>query len=110
MKRAWLAVCSLVAGLALSGAWPATSARPSGRRGGEPSLAANGEFRLQNTNGSVRVTGWDQPRVRIEAVKHARSECASRAAGRDHGEGDRLSVRTRFPVPVVGGSQRSTTA
>ena len=109
MKRAWLAVCSLVAGLALSGCVAGDFGAPF-RTTVEESrpLAANGEFRLQNTNGSVRVTGWDQPRVRIEAVKHARSERALEELKVEiTGEGDRLSVRSRFPRPQwMGGSGR----
>lgn len=61
-------------------------------------LAAGGRFSLQNTNGSVRVATWDEPRVRIEAVKFAASDEALRALEVDvQGEGDRVEVRTRMP-------------
>ena len=71
-------------------------------------LAANGEFELENTNGSVRLTTWDEPRVRIEAVKHAGSERALEELKVEiMGEGDRLSVRTRYPRPHwMGGAGR----
>jgi hypothetical protein len=71
-------------------------------------LAANGEFDLENTNGSVRLATWDEPRVRIEAVKHARSERALDELRIEIvGEGDRLSVRTRYPRPrFLGGAGR----
>jgi hypothetical protein len=63
-------------------------------------LAANGELSLENTNGSVRLAGWDEPRVRIEAVKRARSERALEELKVEiEGEGDRLAVRTRYPRP-----------
>jgi hypothetical protein len=63
-------------------------------------LAANGEFSLENTNGSVRLASWDEARVRIEAVKRARSERALQELQVEIvGEGDRLSVRTRYPRP-----------
>ena len=71
-------------------------------------LAANGVFELENTNGSVRLTTWDEPRVRIEAVKHAGSERALEELKVEIvGEGDRLSVRTRYPRPHwMGGAGR----
>lgn len=63
-------------------------------------LAANGEFTLENTNGSVKVATWDEPRVRIEAVKHAASERALEELKVEiEGEGDRVTVRTRHPRP-----------
>jgi hypothetical protein len=63
-------------------------------------LAANGEFSLENTNGSVHVATWDEARVRIEAVKRAGSERALEELRVEiEGEGDRVSVRTRHPRP-----------
>jgi hypothetical protein len=110
MKRALLALCALGVGLALPGCVAGDLGGTPFRKTVEESrpLAANGEFRLENTNGSVRVTAWDEPRVRIEAVKHARSERALEELQVEIiGEGDRLSVRTRFPRPQwMGGSGR----
>jgi hypothetical protein len=99
MKRGFLAACSLATGLVLTGCiggdfgmrFRATvdETRP---------LSATGELSLENTNGSVRLAAWDEPRVRIEAVKHARSERALEELKVEIvGEGDRLSVRTRHP-------------
>jgi DUF4097 and DUF4098 domain-containing protein YvlB len=63
-------------------------------------LAANGEFSLENTNGSVRLTTWDEARVRVEAVKRARSERALEELKVEIvAETDRVSVRTRYPRP-----------
>jgi Putative adhesin len=63
-------------------------------------LAANGELSLENTNGSVRLVGWDEAKVRIEAVKRARSERALEELKVEiEGEGERLSVRTVYPRP-----------
>jgi hypothetical protein len=71
-------------------------------------LAANGEFSLENTNGSVHLAAWDEPKVRIEAVKRARSERALEELKVEIvGEGDRLSVRTRYPRPHWMGSAGS---
>jgi DUF4097 and DUF4098 domain-containing protein YvlB len=61
-------------------------------------LPAGGSFSLENTNGEVTVAGWDEARVRIEAVKRAASERALEELKVEIvGEGDRLSVRTRQP-------------
>ena len=30
-------------------------------------------FSLTNTNGHITVRGWDQPRIRVHAVKHVES-------------------------------------
>lgn len=35
------------------------------------SLSPGGEFSLQNVNGSVHITGWDQNQVKVDAVKTA---------------------------------------
>jgi hypothetical protein len=61
-------------------------------------LSANGEVILENTNGSVRIATWDEPRVRIEATKGAPTETAlHNIEVVVEGEGDRVSVRTRLP-------------
>jgi len=61
-------------------------------------LSANGELSLQNTNGSVRVATWDEPRVRIEATKTAATRhILERIEVEIEGEGDRVAVRTRQP-------------
>jgi hypothetical protein len=99
MKRGFLAACSLAASLVLTSCihgdfgmrFRATvdETRP---------LPAHGELSLENTNGTVRLTTWDEPRVRIEAVKHAGSERALEELKVEIvGEGDRVSVRTRYP-------------
>jgi hypothetical protein len=108
MKRAWIALCS-VAGLALSGCIGGDFGTPA-RETLEESrpLAANGTFSLENTNGSVRLAAWDEAKVRIEATKHARSEHALKELQVEIvGEGDRVSIHTRYPRPHwMGGSGR----
>ena len=75
-------------------------ARGSRRRSRRACSAATGELRLENTNGAVRLTAWDEPRVKIQAVKHAGTERALEELKVEIvGEGDRLSVRTRYPRP-----------
>ncbi len=39
-------------------------------------LSAHGELSLENVNGKIRLTTWDEPRVRIEATKSAGSRRA----------------------------------
>jgi hypothetical protein len=62
------------------------------------SLSPTGAFQLENTNGSIHLATWDEPRVRIEAVKAAGTEEALRRIEvAVEGEGDRVEVRTRYP-------------
>jgi hypothetical protein len=101
MKRVLFAGLAFSAALALSGCvhgdWgnnvkdTVDESRP---------LAKNGRFSLENTNGRVEVTGWDEARVTIEATKRARSERALEELKVEiTGEGDSLRVRTRYPRP-----------
>ena len=109
MRRGFLAATALSAGLLLTGCIGGDFGMPFQKTVDETRpLAANGEFDLENTNGSVRLATWDEPRVRIEAVKHARSERALDELRIEIvGEGDRLSVRTRYPRPrFLGGAGR----
>jgi Toastrack DUF4097 len=63
-------------------------------------LAANGELELENTNGSVRLVAWDEAKVRIEATKRAASEHALEELKVEiEGQGDRVTVHTRYPRP-----------
>jgi DUF4097 and DUF4098 domain-containing protein YvlB len=71
-------------------------------------LAANGEIELSNTNGSVRIVAWDEAKVRVEATKRAASERALEELKVEiEGEGDRVTVRTRYPRPQWLGSAGS---
>jgi DUF4097 and DUF4098 domain-containing protein YvlB len=61
-------------------------------------LSPSGEVTIENTNGSVHVATWSEPRVRVEATKGA----PTRESLRDievlvDGEGDRVAIRTRQP-------------
>ena len=70
MKRLFLAASSVLASLALTSCIGGSFGMPFQKTVDETRpLAASGEFELQNTNGSVRLTTWDEPRVRIEAVE-----------------------------------------
>jgi len=109
MKRGFLAGAVLSSGLLLTGCIGGDLGMPFQKTVDESRpLAPNGELELENTNGGVRLTTWDEPRVRIEAVKHAGSERALEELKIEIvGEGDRLSVKTRFPRPRwMGGAGR----
>jgi len=101
MKRLFLAACSLAASLVLAGCVGGALEMPFEKTVDETRpLAANGEFSLENTNGTVRLVTWDESRVRIEAVEHAASERALEELKVEiTGEGDHLAVRTRHPRP-----------
>ncbi|HEY6552944.1 MAG TPA: DUF4097 family beta strand repeat-containing protein [Vicinamibacteria bacterium] len=61
-------------------------------------LDPGGRFSLENVNGRVTLTTWDEPRVRIEADRAARTEEALRELRVEiEGDGRRVSVRTRTP-------------
>jgi DUF4097 and DUF4098 domain-containing protein YvlB len=61
-------------------------------------LDPGGSFSLENVNGRVTLTTWDEPRVRIEADRAARSEKGLRELRVEiEGDGRRVSVRTRTP-------------
>jgi hypothetical protein len=63
-------------------------------------LAANGELELENTNGSVHLVAWDEAKVRVEATKRAASERAlDELKVEIEGQGDRVTVRSRYPRP-----------
>jgi hypothetical protein len=102
MKRLFLGACSLAASLALTGCIGGDFGTMPFEKTVDESrpLAANGVFSLENTNGTVKLVTWDEARVRIEAVKHASSERALEELQVEiTGEGDSLSVRTRYPRP-----------
>ena len=108
MRRAVLSlavVSSLALGGCIGGDWglharaTVTETRP---------LAKDGRFSLENTNGLVEISAWDEARVSIEATKRAAHERALEELKVEiTGEGDSLSVRTRYPRPRwLGGAGR----
>jgi len=71
-------------------------------------LAKDGHFTLENTNGRVELSGWDQENVSIEATKRAGSRHSlDQIRVEVEGEGSRVRVRTRYPRPRwLGGGGR----
>lgn len=61
-------------------------------------LAANGRVELQNINGSVHITGWDQNQVKVDAVKRAdTTEELKEAEIRVDASANSISIETRYP-------------
>jgi DUF4097 and DUF4098 domain-containing protein YvlB len=100
MKRGLLASGIVVLAVAALGGCVDGAFGPTARESIDQSrpMSPTGELSLENTNGSVHVATWDEPRVRIEAVKKAATR-----QGLDElevaieGEGDRVAIRTRQP-------------
>jgi hypothetical protein len=100
MKRGFLAVCAVAAALSSVGCMGMDVGGGAFRESVDVSrpLDAAGELSIENTNGTVRVASWDEPRVRIEAEKAAGTRRALDAIEvRVEGEGDRVSVESRHP-------------
>ena len=61
-------------------------------------LNADGRFRVENINGTIRIDAWDRNEVQIVAEKSASSEAALADIEIEiRGEGDRVDVQTRLP-------------
>jgi DUF4097 and DUF4098 domain-containing protein YvlB len=83
----------------------ALSARASDRRGAYTeelhqtyALAPDGRIELDNINGPVHISSWDQNDVKVDAVKYADSKERLDEAKIDiDASKDRISIRTRYP-------------
>jgi len=61
-------------------------------------LSANGRVSLENINGSVHITVWDQNQVKVDAVKHAYNrERLAEARIEVDTIADGVRIRTRYP-------------
>jgi hypothetical protein len=101
-----LSLAVAASGCMHGGDWGGTAFKASSTE--SRALAKNGHFSLDNTNGRVEVTGWDEAQVKIEATKRAGSEHALEQLKVEiEGEGDDVRVRTRYPRGhFFGGSGR----
>ena len=100
MKRGFLAACSLAASLVLTSCIGGDFGMPfrDDRGRDAPPRRQRGVLARKHQRNRASSPRWDEPRVRIEAVKHAASERALEELKVEIvGEGDRLSVRTRYP-------------
>ncbi len=60
-------------------------------------LAATGHIELENINGAVHITGWDQNEVKVDAVKYANSkERLDEAQIEVEASSDAVSIRTKY--------------
>ena len=61
-------------------------------------LASDGRVELDNINGAVHISTWDQDEVKVDAVKYADSKERLEQAHIEIDSGkDHLSVRTKYP-------------
>jgi len=60
-------------------------------------LAANGTISVSNTNGNVRVTSWDENRVKVDAVKRGRKDDFARVEIQVMAKPERIEIRTVYP-------------
>ncbi|CAN5451830.1 hypothetical protein BH18ACI2_BH18ACI2_24790 [soil metagenome] len=61
-------------------------------------LAPDGRITLSNINGAVRITGWDRPEVKLDAVKRAGTrERLDEAQIEVNANAGGIDIRTRYP-------------
>lgn len=61
-------------------------------------LSAHGRIELENINGPVHITAWDQNEVKVDAVKYANTkERLDEAKIEVEAESDFISIRTQYP-------------
>jgi len=61
-------------------------------------LTADGRIELENINGDVRISSWDQNQVKVDAVKYADTkEALDEAKIEIDSRNDALSIRTKYP-------------
>lgn len=61
-------------------------------------LAAGGRVELDNINGAVHITAWDQNQVKVDAVKYAGTkERLNEAQIEVEAGSDSISIRTKYP-------------
>ncbi|HEX4784996.1 MAG TPA: DUF4097 family beta strand repeat-containing protein [Candidatus Sulfotelmatobacter sp.] len=62
------------------------------------SMTADGRIELDNINGDVHISSWDQNQVKVDAVKYADTkERLDEAKIEIEARSDSLSIRTRYP-------------
>lgn len=61
-------------------------------------LAANGRITVKNVNGEVRVTAWDSPQVKVDAIKRGDDrEALDNARIVVDPRSDEIDIRTKYP-------------
>src|SRR6202161_2798641 len=68
-------------------------------------LTADGRIELDNINGDVHISSWDQNQVKVDAVKYADTkERLDEAKIEIDSRNDSLSIRTKYPEHDRGGN------
>src|SRR5882672_4659562 len=61
-------------------------------------LAATGQVRLDNLNGKVRITAWDRPEVKVDAIKLAETEAGLEDVKIEiDSNPDQIRIHTKYP-------------
>lgn len=61
-------------------------------------LTPDGRVELDNINGDVRISGWDQNQVKVDAIKYADTkEALDEAKIEIDARNDAVSIRTKYP-------------
>lgn len=95
MKIGWLV-------LALAGCWQAVYGQTTGGQDKEfhqtYDLAANGTVGIYNTSGVIRVSSWNENRVKVDAVKRGRNEADfARVQIEATANPERIEIRVVYP-------------
>ena len=73
-------------------------------------LSPNGRISLENINGSVHISSWDQNEVKVDAIKHAYSQERLNDARIDvAADADSVHIKTHYPdhdMTFYGGDDR----
>jgi len=94
----WMgAALGLVCGILLMGQAQASQGKLTEEFHHSYPLAAGGRIELENINGEVHITGWDQNEVKVDAVKYANTkERLEEAEIEVEASSDTVSIRTRY--------------
>jgi len=61
-------------------------------------LTAQGAVRLENINGSVKITTWDQASVKVDAVKHGKNQEDLNVVKIEvDSQPDQIGIKTKYP-------------
>ncbi len=91
-----LALAALAASFALAAACPAADLREEFHQ--TYPFTKDGKVHLENVNGNVRILTWDREEVKVDAVKHARTQAHLEAVRIEvDAKADSLRIKTKYP-------------
>jgi DUF4097 and DUF4098 domain-containing protein YvlB len=74
-------------------------------------LTANGELRLDNVNGKVRITAWDRAEVKVDAIKRAQTQEALDALQIEAtAKPEQVRIHTEYPKGKANKHQKNDSA